>query len=478
MANLVENRSEKKDCGVSESPSLLNMCNSSLSTAGKIITQCIETSVHSKQEEKYLQLSNFLKNVKQYYFAENFAIKAIKADPGCREAYMSLGRIFRHVGRSADADVCQRSKLPEGTIKKYFSCDSEFVDSDKFESESVRRLVAYPSVSRTLVPAKQLNDEVVEKLSKTNIQSNQTYTVRIEKGRLWIDGLNVVVWDEAGRLIKDLCHGNSEIVNAVAAKKVPELIHSRVALLSDRSANNYYHWMNDLLPRLAVLRESGVDLQSIDRFVVRSLRKPFQKETLASFDIKGERLIRNLEQTYIQADELFIPVHDSVLGEKQDKWALNFLKNHFQPSKSNVLANKRLYLSRGNSGRRGVVNEDEVVAVLSDLDFEIVKTEKMTVKEQVDLFSTASVIVGPHGAGFTNTVFCNPGAKVIELFGRHMEPCFWIASELMGHEHYVYHCNHIEATDPHPVANVAMRWECIQVDVEKLKAILEVADVR
>ena len=35
--------------------------------------------------------------------------------------------------------------------------------------------------------------------------------------------------------------------------------------------------------------------------------------------------------------------------------------------------------------------------------------------EQVDLFSNASYVVGLHGAGFANTVFCKPNTKILEF---------------------------------------------------------------
>ena len=36
-------------------------------------------------------------------------------------------------------------------------------------------------------------------------------------------------------------------------------------------------------------------------------------------------------------------------------------------------------------------------------------------KDQIDLFYNAECIVGLHGAGFANLVFCTPGTKVVEL---------------------------------------------------------------
>ena len=39
----------------------------------------------------------------------------------------------------------------------------------------------------------------------------------------------------------------------------------------------------------------------------------------------------------------------------------------------------------------------------------------MKFSEEIDLFYNAECIVGLHGAGLANIVFCKPGTKVIEL---------------------------------------------------------------
>ena len=49
------------------------------------------------------------------------------------------------------------------------------------------------------------------------------------------------------------------------------------------------------------------------------------------------------------------------------------------------------------------------------MGFSIHKTGKMPFFEQIYLFNNAKVIVGAHGAAFTNLVFCKPKTKVIEI---------------------------------------------------------------
>ena len=49
------------------------------------------------------------------------------------------------------------------------------------------------------------------------------------------------------------------------------------------------------------------------------------------------------------------------------------------------------------------------------MGFSIHETGKMSFFEQIYLFNNAKVIVGAHGAAFTNLVFCKPKTKVIEI---------------------------------------------------------------
>ena len=50
-------------------------------------------------------------------------------------------------------------------------------------------------------------------------------------------------------------------------------------------------------------------------------------------------------------------------------------------------------------------------------NFIFVKLHETNFREQVNLFHNAECIVGLHGAGFVNVVFCKPGTKIIELRG-------------------------------------------------------------
>ena len=78
-------------------------------------------------------------------------------------------------------------------------------------------------------------------------------------------------------------------------------------------------------------------------------------------------------------------------------------------------ARRRIYISRGKARLRRLLNEAELESALTQAGFEIVDTATMSFSEQVAMFQGAEFIIGPHGAGLANMLFCSPGAKVIEI---------------------------------------------------------------
>jgi len=100
---------------------------------------------------------------------------------------------------------------------------------------------------------------------------------------------------------------------------------------------------------------------------------------------------------------------------------------------------KRLFVSRRNS-RRSIENEEEIIALLEAFDFEAIQAEKLPFKDQVNLFSSAEVIVASHGAGLTNIVFAKPGTKVLEIFspGHSILCYFYLAGQARLNHYYLY----------------------------------------
>lgn len=79
---------------------------------------------------------------------------------------------------------------------------------------------------------------------------------------------------------------------------------------------------------------------------------------------------------------------------------------------------RRVLISRQRSTRRRCLNEEQLFAALVPYSFERYFLEDLNVMQQLRLFSESALIVGVHGAGFTNIVACAPQAAIVELIPR------------------------------------------------------------
>jgi len=87
---------------------------------------------------------------------------------------------------------------------------------------------------------------------------------------------------------------------------------------------------------------------------------------------------------------------------------------------TNARGRSRYYLSRDDSRdagipRRKVVNENEVIRELTSHGFKPIYLSGADVNKQIELFSEADFVIGPHGAAFANMLFAPPGSRAIVL---------------------------------------------------------------
>jgi len=66
--------------------------------------------------------------------------------------------------------------------------------------------------------------------------------------------------------------------------------------------------------------------------------------------------------------------------------------------------------------RRSIPNLSDLCSQLSPfVGLELAILEEVSLKDQIQLFATADIVVAQHGASFANLVWCKPGAWVIEV---------------------------------------------------------------
>ena len=78
-----------------------------------------------------------------------------------------------------------------------------------------------------------------------------------------------------------------------------------------------------------------------------------------------------------------------------------------------------IYVARTDAPRRVAVNEQELIEALVAEGVHIVVPGDLKFAEQIALFGQANAVLGPHGAGLSNIVFCKAGTILYEMIPEH-----------------------------------------------------------
>ena len=287
------------------------------------------------------------------------------------------------------------------------------------------------------------NDRRIQ-VESVNIDKDFTYKVyKITSGRLYTDRIHDTAVMLENKIIegpsfqlryKNYSYNNSPISNNIVfAKGTPRRLKSlngiTVSLLTGGAGNNnYWHWLHDVLPRFK-LCEKIRKLEQIDYFILPSLKKNFQNETLKELNISEQKILSSEKFRHVKTKELIVTDHPYVLSDDSHKdaqnipkWISKWLKEKFllnsKPSKKNYP--KNIFVDRtdptsNSSTVRSLINESEIRKFLKQKNFTFVRLHELSFVDQVHYFNNAEYIIGLHGGGFANLSFCRNETKVIEF---------------------------------------------------------------
>ena len=278
---------------------------------------------------------------------------------------------------------------------------------------------------------------------KLNPDSNKNYKIyELNKGRIYSDLSQHVAVIKDKYIMKYLStqiidnHLVDIAYNKILKTGTRKLIQQKISgnvlsLVQGASAvNNYGHWMLDIIPKI-ILAEKYKDLKSFDAIYLPNIKKQFQIDSLKYFDIDFNKLIDGSVIRHIHANQITIPEHPYwCLNQFQldtvgniDSDIVKKIRLKFLNKSNNNNKKRKLFIDRSDSLflYSQIENYNQISSLLKKYGFEKIKLTNLTFEEQITYFSEAKIIVGAHGAGLCNLIFCPPETKVIELTSYHFK---------------------------------------------------------
>lgn len=182
---------------------------------------------------------------------------------------------------------------------------------------------------------------------------------------------------------------------------------------------NWYHWLIEILPKVMLAEELPAELRAYPILLPkRILALDTFYESVSVFPCARNALLLEEEITYKVNELIWIdsPVI-SPFANKPGKWPTaedtrchagvltKFRSRVLQALKikEKHAGFKRIFLARPHDRRQ--YNQDEVSMLLLEFGVATVYPETLGFKEQVELFNSAELIIGPSGAAWANILF-------------------------------------------------------------------------
>lgn len=197
-------------------------------------------------------------------------------------------------------------------------------------------------------------------------------------------------------------------------------IEGPVLSLGSRYTDNHFHFLFEHLPLILLAREH-IGQNAKLTILITPKQAWWQTEYLVRLGEKPENIIE-LNSGTMQCEDAWMMPNIDLIDRKLPyeanlyrEIALRF-KKEITPKRKN----RSLFITRKDAPRRRLQNEDDVFAELQKTfpDIERIALSRISLQEQITLFSEASFVMGPAGQASRNILFCE-NAVWVELVPGH-----------------------------------------------------------
>lgn len=217
----------------------------------------------------------------------------------------------------------------------------------------------------------------------------------------------------------------------------------------------YGHWLQDALPRLALLDEFPSDVQ----ILVLRHRLPYQIDSLKMLGLFDR--CRWTSEPHLRVENYYFSAPTSMIA-CYNPYAVRWIRQAFLPRvEGGGPTPKRIFLRRFGPARN-MVREDDVLDMFREFGWDIIDPGAWSFPEQVRLFSQAEAVSGIHGSGFANVVWRQPGCRILEIFA---------ADYMCGSNEWISHC--LPSVEYRSLIFPAGNRLNVVVDLQKLRKTLE-----
>lgn len=212
--------------------------------------------------------------------------------------------------------------------------------------------------------------------------------------------------------------------------------------IANSNSRGFFHWMLDVLQKLEYLAQFPEVMEMTTSgeaplIIPADHRFEFVHNTLG---VHGFGIVQPAEDEYIVTQQTWLVPDLAPTGNYRPEIVRKLrvrLRTHYAAQAPQP---ERVYITRANSAKRKVVNEQEILPVLHAYGFTVVDMDLLSFTEQVEVMLGVRYLVTIHGAALSHMLFMPERSRVLEIRAERdvRNHCYYVLATDLGHDyHYV-----------------------------------------
>lgn len=324
----------------------------------------------------------------------------------------------------------------------------------------IRSIEEFPQIAELYVPPIYLSHPKIYQKFLVPEDLLQQFEQRWSVGRIVIPRIkffllkNVYVTAEGlvftadGSFVKETKTNHSDQDVAVSFEELTMTIacgekipgHQQGILCKKRGAENYGHWLVEMLPKafLAARELNLSDDWPAIVFDTNGRLNVIMRESLEVIGFGANKIIFTDKKPAFFEQIIIV---DGLTSHANFMSPVVFECMEFIASKAAPGTAEKLYVTRRTAKSRQFENDNEIYNFFAEQGYKEIDCGELPFLEQVGMFKTAKKMAGPMGAAFSNAVFSTPNTQFILFMpATAHEYFFWHIAEGKKLEYHEIRC--------------------------------------
>lgn len=246
-----------------------------------------------------------------------------------------------------------------------------------------------------------------------------------------------------------------------------------ILYITNSNSNNFFHWTLDVLQKLEFLDQFRNELFNSKLKIIIPCNHidDYIKKSLKAFNL--DFYFQKQNEIILSKRSILLPDIAQPTGNYRGE-IVNKLSQRMRCYWNNKYSNKKyknkIYISRKNSIKRRLANEDEIIPILKKNGFNILDFDDLNFEKQLTYILNCDILISVHGAGLSHMLWMKPGSKVLEIRAKNNinDNCYFALASELNHNYYYFIADKTNTKKSYHQSDLLINKNSFELELKKI----------